>query len=219
MTFLARRRILAWGLVLSITALLACKPAAPPIGVDKRAVGTWELAVSPGRWLWRIDSNGTYDFHSEAADGVSPHSGRIAANGGAWTLQATNGYSDHGTFSFKSSDTLVVTGHLGTGPWHRLANVDNDANPLGTWELSVNGARWVWKMDLDGSYDFHSEPADAVPSHSGSFRAGHGYWWLQATNGYADGGTYTFHPPDTLIATGHLGTATWLRPATDQMPP
>ena len=205
--------------VLLAAMLAGCAGGGPIRGFDKNAAGAWELAVSGGRWLWTIDSSGAYQFHSEAPDGVAPHSGKVSANGKAWALAATNGYSDGGSYAFRSHDTLVATGKLGTGNWHRLPDADNDANTLGTWDLSVNGERWVWEMDMDGGYKFHSEPANGTAPHDGTFRAGHGYWWLEATNGYVDGGTYTFRPPDTLIATGRLGTARWHRPENEKYAP
>jgi hypothetical protein len=206
-------KVLSLGLLLSVTALLAATPAGHAGAVDTDTIGTWVLPLNGGRWLWKIDLDGTYEFHSEAADGVAPHAGKVSASGGVWSLQATNGYADGGTYTFQPPDTLVATGHLGTASWHRLANVADDPHTIGTWELSVNGERWLWKIDPNGSYEFHTEAADGIAPHAGKVSASGGFWWLQAKNGYADGGTYTFQSPDTLITTGHLGTATWHQPA------
>ncbi len=38
------------------------KPAAP---IDPHTIGTWALLINPGRWVWEIARNGTYEFHSE----------------------------------------------------------------------------------------------------------------------------------------------------------
>lgn len=84
-----------------------------------------------------------------------------------------------------------------------------DARTVGTWELTVNSARWVWEIYRNGTYKFHTEGADTAISHAGTFAASHGYWSLKATNGYTDGGTYLLQPPDTMIETGQLGTAAW----------
>jgi hypothetical protein len=97
-------------------------PAAPVVGVDPKTVGTWEFPLQGGRWVWEINRNGTYKFHSEVGDGVAPHAGWFASNSGRWTLAASNGYSDAGIDSFESLATWVVTGRLGTGAWHRAAN-------------------------------------------------------------------------------------------------
>jgi hypothetical protein len=95
-----------------------------------------------------------------------------------------------------------------------------DPNTVGTWELTVNNARWVWEIDRNGTYKFHTEGADVAVSHAGTFAASYGQWSLKATTGYTDSGTYLFQPPDTLIATGQLGTAAWrhhaLRPASSK---
>jgi len=96
-----------------------------------------------------------------------------------------------------------------------------DPNTVGTWELTVNNARWVWEIDRNGTYKFHTEGADVAVSHAGTFAASNGQWVLKATTGYTDSGTYLFQPPDTLIATGQLGTAAWrhhaLRPASSKL--
>jgi hypothetical protein len=96
-----------------------------------------------------------------------------------------------------------------------------DPHTVGTWELSANNARWVWEIYRNGTYKFHTEGADVAVSHAGTFSASHGYWSLKATTGYTDGGTYLIQPPDTLIATGQLGTAAWrlhaLKPASSKL--
>jgi hypothetical protein len=88
-----------------------------------------------------------------------------------------------------------------------------DPNIVGTWELPLKGGPWVWEILRDGTYRFHSEARDGVAPHAGTFSASNGHWSLKATNGYTDGGTYLFQPPDTWIATGQLGTAAWRHPS------
>jgi len=85
---------------------------------------------------------------------------------------------------------------------------------VGTWVAVVNGGRWVWEIDRNGAYRFHSEAGDGAPSHRGIMSAHAGHWSLQATSGlpgWTDGGSYTFHPPATMNATGRLGSGVWLR--------
>ncbi len=91
-----------------------------------------------------------------------------------------------------------------------------DPNIVGTWELQRKGGPWVWEIHGDGTYSFHSEAVDRIPPHAGTFSASNGRWLLKATTGYTDMGVYVFQPPDTLIATGLLGTAAWHRPAPKQ---
>jgi hypothetical protein len=88
-----------------------------------------------------------------------------------------------------------------------------DPKTVGTWKLPLKGGDWVWEIHRDGTYRFHSEAGDGAPSHAGTFSASNGHWVLKATSGYADSGTYVFQAPDTLIATGQLGTAAWRQPA------
>jgi hypothetical protein len=89
--------------------------------VDARIVGTWEYAVNPGRWVWEIGPGGTYEFHSQAMDGAASHAGSLSTSDEHWTLRASNGYQDGGTYRFESPDTLIATGRLGTGTWRRTA--------------------------------------------------------------------------------------------------
>ena len=95
--------------------------------VDQAMVGTWALTTNGGRWLWAIRPDGTYEFHSEAADGAPAHAGKFSGHGGKWSLQATSGYSDGGTYSLQPPDTLTATGRLGTANWQRIAEKHNVA--------------------------------------------------------------------------------------------
>jgi hypothetical protein len=93
-------------------------------GIDPKVVGTWELSVNGGRWVLEIDPRGTYEFHSEASDGYTPNSGKFSTNAGYWSLQATNGYTDAGTYSILPPDTFVATSQRleRTGNWRHPVN-------------------------------------------------------------------------------------------------
>jgi hypothetical protein len=98
------------------------------VQVDPRIVGTWEL-MTPGRWVWTIKCNGTYQFHSEAMDGAPSHTGTLSIYDGRWSLNATSGYTpwtDGGTYTFQPPDTLIATGRLGTGIWRRTTSETGD---------------------------------------------------------------------------------------------
>lgn len=101
-------------------------PLPLPTGVqasplDPRMVGTWELLINPGYWIWRVAGNGTYEFHSEAMDGARTHAGTLTSSKGHYTLHAMNlSWDDAGTYTFDGPDTIVAKGKLGTGTWHRL---------------------------------------------------------------------------------------------------
>ncbi len=127
MKLLARRKAVFRGLFISVVALVASTVIGHAAGVDPDTVGKWQLSFNGGLWVWEIHSDGTYEFQSEAADGVAPHAGKFAASGGVWSLQATNGYTDGGAYIFQAPDTLVATGHLGTASWHRVANSTRQA--------------------------------------------------------------------------------------------
>jgi hypothetical protein len=104
------------------------QPSGGTGSVDPNLVGTWEIEVgqpSTGRWLWQVTANGTYEVHSEAFDGTPTNAGTFSAGAGQYTLHATNiSWDDSGTYSFQPPGTLVATGKLGTGTWHKIAQDD-----------------------------------------------------------------------------------------------
>jgi hypothetical protein len=99
--------------------------ASVPTGVDASLVGTWEI-VTPtpagtARWVWEIYKNGTYSFHAEGPGAAPAHSGTFAAAKGHYILNSTTTtWNDTGTYQLTDSLTLVATGKLGTGTWHRV---------------------------------------------------------------------------------------------------
>lgn len=111
-------------------AMRPCTPA--PKGLDPKLVGTWILPLKDGAWIWKIYTNGTYRFHSEAKDNVPDHAGTFSANHGIWALKATSGisgYADSGTYRYQPPDTLVATGRLGPAAWHRSAKAGSVPKP------------------------------------------------------------------------------------------
>ena len=75
--------------------------------------------------MWNIAANGTYEFHSEAGDRAPSQAGTISARGGAWSIQAQNmKWTDTGTYTFQAPGTMIATGKLGTGTWHRVTYKD-----------------------------------------------------------------------------------------------
>ncbi len=89
--------------------------------VDPRFVGTWQLLINPGYWVWRIAANGTYEFHSEAMDGAPTHAGTFTASKGQYKLHAINlSWDDAGTYTFQGPDTILGKGKLGSGTWRRM---------------------------------------------------------------------------------------------------
>jgi len=83
-------------LIVTMLASIGADYAASP--VNPGVVGTWELPLNGGRWIWIIRSNGTYSFHSEGPAIGMPHDGTFTAHNGKWSLKATNGYTDSGTY-------------------------------------------------------------------------------------------------------------------------
>lgn len=93
-----------------------------PVGVDPHLVGTWQLPLKGGAWVWEILRDGAYKFHSEAGDGAPSHSGRVTASNGRWSLTASSGYTDAGFYLYQAPDILMATGRLGAGAWRRPAS-------------------------------------------------------------------------------------------------
>lgn len=106
-------------------ALRPCTNQTAPVGVDGRLVGTWEIVkttpLGEARWVWEIHPDGTYRFHAEGPNAVQAHSGTFAAANGNYLLNSTTmSWNDTGTYQLSDSATLVATGKLGTGIWHRV---------------------------------------------------------------------------------------------------
>jgi len=79
-----------------------------------------------GFWVFEILPNGTYTFHSEAGDGVAPHTGSFSASNTHWSMRASTGYADEGTYELQGPDVWFTTGRRGTATWrHNLLNVES----------------------------------------------------------------------------------------------
>ena len=105
-------------------AVVHQKPA-NPADLDASLIGTWQLPVKGGNWVWEISSDGTYKFHSEALDGAPPHAGVFTAAAGQWTLAATAGipgYTDNGQYLYQAPNIWMAKGKLGGAAWIRPCN-------------------------------------------------------------------------------------------------
>lgn len=100
---------------------LPLPPGPAAASIDPNMVGTWELFINPGRWIWRVAPNGTYELHSEAMDNTPSNAGTFTATNGHYTLHAlTMAWDDAGTYKVQSPGVVVATGKLGTGTWRRI---------------------------------------------------------------------------------------------------
>jgi hypothetical protein len=90
-----------------------------------------------------------------------------------------------------------------------------DARLVGTWELSTVPGQGVWvlRFDANGKYEYTNEGPFNLPGHSGIYEAGGDHWKTQSTSGtpWTDGGDYQFVDADSMLMSGKLGTATWVR--------
>jgi hypothetical protein len=78
-----------------------------------------KMSINPGIWFLEVAANGTFEFHSQAGDGTPFRAGTFSASGGHWSMEATGGYSDSGTYKFPPSGVWEATGKLGTGKWRK----------------------------------------------------------------------------------------------------
>ena len=106
---------------------LPLPPGGSTATVDPNMVGTWELFINPGRWIWRVAPNGTYELHSEAMDNTPSNAGTFSASKGHYTLHAiTMSWDDAGTYKVQSPGVVVATGKLGTGTWKRIGGASDN---------------------------------------------------------------------------------------------
>ncbi len=109
------------------SAPLPLPPGGSTATVDPNMVGTWELFINPGRWVWRVAPNGTYELHSEAMDNTPSNAGTFSASNGHYTLHAiTMPWDDAGTYKVQSPGVVVATGKLGTGTWKRIGGASSN---------------------------------------------------------------------------------------------
>ena len=93
-----------------------------------------------------------------------------------------------------------------------------DPRLVGTWELPVNGGRWVMSIQENAAYALHSEANDGVPASIGTFStdADNKRWTLEATNiDWKDSGTYSVLSSSewTAYSVKFRGSGTWRRVA------
>ena len=110
--------------------LFASVSQGAPTRVDPNLVGVWETQVRGGRWVWTVHPNGTYEFHSEAQDGMAPHSGNFSARDGHWWSRANDGQSDGGAYRNSKADSFVATGKAGTWAWKHAATGDSGGDVM-----------------------------------------------------------------------------------------
>jgi len=76
-----------------------------------------------------------------------------------------------------------------------------------------NQGTWVLTFHTNGKYDCAYEGPLNLPGHSGTWEALNDQWKTESTAGtpWRDGGEYQFIDADSVLMSGKLGTATWVR--------
>ena len=180
---------------------------------DPALVGTWQsTTVLDGRkWTFTyvIRESEHYRFSSVTTDGT------MRAKNGRWSLRSPTGYADNGTYTLSGSDSVSITGKLGTAVWERVEQGDTSSGTrvdpalIGAWKMKapLDGKQWTftWVMRGKGSYKL------SVVTEDGTYEAKDGQWKLVSASGSTEEGTYTFRDNDSVSITGPKGTGVWTR--------
>ena len=187
---------------------------------DPELVGTWKTkTVLDGRkWTFTyvISKSDHYRFTSITTDG------KVRAKNGQWSLRSPTGFSDKGTYTFSGSDSVAITGKLGTAVWERVEKGETsrgsrvDPALIGTWKMDapITGKQWTftWVIRGAGSYTL------SVVTEDGTYEAFNGQWKSVSASGITEEGTYTFNDKDSVSITGPKGTGVWTRVASAPIP-
>ena len=144
-----------------LALLSASAPQAAPQQIDPKIVGVWETPVEGGRWVWTVKPNGTYEFHSEVRGGAVAHSGSFSANGGHWSLRASDGHTDGGGYHSNAPGTFVATGKSGTWAWkHPAPDAASAEDPIGRMLSNIASSGAESSGGSSGTSSFHCDPCD-----------------------------------------------------------
>ena len=182
---------------------------------DPALVGTWKtkIVLDGRKWTFTyvIGESEHYRFTSVTTDG------KVRAKNGRWSLRSPTGYGDHGTYTFSSSDSVSITGKLGSVVWKRVKKGATsrgsriDPALTGTWTMKAHleGKQWTftWVIGGAGNYTLSVETED------GTYEAKNGRWKSVSASGTTEKGTYTFNDTDSVSITGPKGTGVWTRVA------
>jgi hypothetical protein len=90
--------------------------------VEPDLVGTWRLVVPPAEWLLEISDAGEFWFTIKRGEASRVETGVFRAKDGKWEW-TTLGEKQGGTYRVIDSNSVEITGHLGTGRWTRVGAV------------------------------------------------------------------------------------------------
>lgn len=77
-------------------------------------------AGGASHWTFEVLAEGTYIFSSTGPGSVPNHAGSFRADGGSYSLKASNiPWEEVGTYELPTKDTLVIGGKAGKGIWKR----------------------------------------------------------------------------------------------------
>src|SRR5689334_15030409 len=104
------------------TALALVSSVHPQDPVDSAVVGTWTFTFrnDAGEWTASFDvsADGSYVGSVRGPGAVPEERGDFRARDGRWSVKATSGRTDEGTYDVRG-DVLVLTGRGGPVRWTR----------------------------------------------------------------------------------------------------
>lgn len=116
--------------LLAICAIATiCQPA---VALDSNFVGHWRSAAEKpdGYWQvdWTVSENGNYHSEISGPQPIKPEEGVLTAEAGKWSIKATSGRTDGGTYQL-NGNTLVLRGRKDATSWMKVSGFTASKSP------------------------------------------------------------------------------------------
>ena len=156
-------------LALTALTLLATVPASADV-VEPALVGTWKLQWPRADFFWAVRPDGIYRMHGP---GATRQLGKMEAKQGRFSMTSPI-WTDAGTYTIGTADTLVITGQLGPGTWTRVWSPANRGSqqPPGSGTcvlLTEDEVAQVLRAPVSGGPDPKSPGGCVYQSQLGQF--------------------------------------------------
>ena len=157
-------------LALTALTLLATVPASAADVVEPALVGTWKLQWPRADFFWAVRPDGIYRMHGP---GATRQLGKMEAKQGRFSMKSPI-WTDAGTYTIGTADTLVITGQLGPGTWKRVWSPANRGSqqPPGSGTcvlLTEDEVAQVLRAPVSGGPDPKSPGGCVYQSQLGQF--------------------------------------------------
>ena len=200
---------------LTCSAIISGCVATCALALAATFLGTTPAQAAAERECYDILSEPTPEFQTYACGklrdvAVAP---RDAVVSGRLACDSAIGVQTRGDMVWVCQNPLSTVNRKARLSRDQATQPDLDPGTIGTWEIQFAAGPWVLEVLANRTYSFHSEAQDGVAPNArrSTFSASHGRWWLRASNGYTDSGSYALQSRDVWVATGQLGTGVWHR--------